>query len=171
MDNPIKIIYKFKNENKRVQYLTYIFLGSLLEEELIDIIESFRNKNFFDTLNNLSKVKIDKLQEYYGEYWYKFFFNKYHIKKQINSILKNITKKNQIENKFGKEWLNIHFKTSILKKTEYSFASNYYNYLIARNKIKTKIKKEDLNFTTYSKNRQFGGYNESESEEYVEEEM
>ena len=44
-----------------------------------------------------------------------------------------------------------------LKKTEYSFASNYYDYLIARNKIKLKVKKEDMDFTTYSKDRQFGG--------------
>ena len=97
------------------------------------------------------------------------FFNKYHIKKQINDILKNSNKKKIIITKFGKQWFDLHFNTFSLKKTEYSFASNYYDYLLARNKIKTKVKKEDMDFTTYSKNRQFGG--NPEEAEYVEEEM
>ena len=170
MDNPIKIIHKFKNNNRRNQYIIYIFVGSLIDNEIENIFENIKDKSFYDTLNNLSKNKIDLLQDKYGEYWYKFFFNKYHIKKQINDILKNSNKKKNIISKFGKQWFDLHFNTFSLRKTEYSFASNYYDYLIARNKIKTKVKKEDMDFTTYAKNRQFGG-NETESAEYVEEEM
>ena len=168
MDNPIKIIHKFKNSNRRTQFIIYIFVGSLIGEELENIFENIKNKNFLETLINLNKNKIEILEKKYGEYWYKYFFNKYHIKKQINEILKNSNKKRILENKFGKQWVDLHFNTFSIKKTEYSFASNYYDYLIARNKIKTKIKKEDMDFTTYSKNRQFGG--DPESAEYVEEE-
>ena len=168
MDNPIKIIHKFKNNNRRNQFIVYIFVGSLISDELENIFESIKDKSLYDTLNNLSKNKIDLLQEKYGEYWYKFFFNKYHIKKQINDIVKNSNKKKLIITKFGKQWFDLHFNTFSIKKTEYSFASNYYDYLIARNKIKTKVKKEDMDFTTYSKNRQFGG--NPETVESVEEE-
>lgn len=169
MDNPIKIIHKFKNNNRRNQYLTYIFVGSFVEEEIENIFDNIKNKDFYDTLNNLSKNKIDLLNNKYGEYWYKYFFNKYHIKKQINDILKNSNKRKILTSKFGKQWFDLHLNTFSIKKTEYSFASNYYDYLVARNKIKTKVKKEDMDFTTYSKNRQFGG--NPESAEYVEEEM
>ena len=169
MDNPIKIIHKFKNNNRRNQFITYIFVGPLVDNDLENIFENIKDKNLYDTLNNLSKNKIELLENKYGEYWYKFFFNKYHIKKQINDILKNSNKKKIIITKFGKQWFDLHFNTFSLKKTEYSFASNYYDYLLARNKIKTKVKKEDMDFTTYSKNRQFGG--NPEEAEYVEEEM
>lgn len=169
MDNPIKIIHKFKNNNRRNQYITYIFVGSLIDTEIENIFENIKDKNFYDTLNNLAKNKIDLLEGKYGEYWYKFFFNKYHIKKQINDIVKNSNKKKILTSKFGKQWVDLHLNTFSIKKTEYSFASNYYDYLVARNKIKTKVKKEDMDFTTYAKNRQFGG--NPEEAEYVEEEM
>jgi hypothetical protein len=157
MDNPIKIIHKFKNNNKRNQYLTYIFIGPLIDENIFNILESIKDKDFYNTLLNISRNKLNDLTNYYGEYWYKYFFNKYHIKKQINDILKSSNKRKNIENKFSKEWFDLHFKTFSLKKTEYSFASNYYDYLLSRNKIKTKVKKEEMDFTTYSKERLFGG--------------
>jgi hypothetical protein len=170
INEPVKVIHKYKNNNKRIQYLTYIFIGNLVPDDIFNTLESISNKDFYETLNNLSRNKYKEIEDYYGEYWYKFFFNKYHIKKQIDDILKNSNKRSNIESKYGKEWFNIHFKTFTIKKTEYSFASNYYDYLIARNKIKSKVKKEDMDFTTYNKDRQFGG-NGPESAEYVEEEV
>ena len=57
MDNPIKIIHKFKNNNRRNQYIMYIFVGSLIDNELENIFENIKDKSFYDTLNNLSKNK------------------------------------------------------------------------------------------------------------------
>ena len=74
MDNPIKIIHKFKNNNRRNQYIMYIFVGSLIDNEIENIFENIKDKSFYDTLNNLSKNKIELLKNKYGEYWYKFFF-------------------------------------------------------------------------------------------------
>ena len=62
MDNPIKIIHKFKNNNRRNQYIIYIFVGSLIDNEIENIFENIKDKSFYDTLNNLSKNKIDLLQ-------------------------------------------------------------------------------------------------------------
>ena len=120
MDNPIKIINKFKNNNRRNQYIIWIFVGSLIESEIETLFENIKNKSFYDTLNNVSKNKIKLLEKKYGEYWYKFFFNKYHIKKQINELLKISNKKKLLINKFGKQWFDLHLNTFSIKKTEYS---------------------------------------------------
>ena len=76
--NPVKIIHKCKNNNRRVQYLIYIFIGSIIDEEINNILESIKTKSLFNTFIFLSKHKIDKLVEVYGDYWYNYFFNKYH---------------------------------------------------------------------------------------------
>ena len=155
MNNPIKIIHKFKNNNRRVQYINYIFLGSLVDENIKKILESIKNKNLFDTLISLSKNKIEEITSYYGDKWFTYFFNIYHINDTKNSILKNSTKKKQLIDKYGNEWFLKYFETEV-KKKEYSFSANYYDYLVARNKIKTKVKKKDMDFTTY---QQGGGDN------------
>ena len=162
MNNPLKIIHKFKNTNRRSQYIVYIFVGSLVDDNIKDILENIRKKDLFDTLSSLSKNKIEDITKYYGEYWYSLFFNSYHIKDQKSIIEKNSTKKKIIIDKYGKEWFQKHFETEPIKK-EYSFAANYYDYLVARNKIKTKVKKKEMDFTTY----QQGGYQKGGDDEEV----
>ena len=39
MKNPIKIIHKFKNNNLRIQYKIFIFVGSLLDESIMKILK------------------------------------------------------------------------------------------------------------------------------------
>jgi hypothetical protein len=145
---PIKIIHKFKNNNRRIQYIQYIFIGSNVNEEIMNILEYIKNKTFFETIETLSKQKIDKLVDYYGENWYLSFFNRYHLSDQINAILKSPNKKKIAESKMGSDWVN-KMSPNLLKKSAYSYASTYYDYLIARNKIKTMIRKVDMDFRTY----------------------
>ena len=131
MNNPIKVIHKFKNNNRRIQYIVYIFLGSLISDDIKNILNDIKKKDFYDTLNYLSKIKVNLLESYYGEKWYIYLFNKYHINKQKSNIMKNINKKNTLINKFGKEWFQNNIQEIVQKKIKYSFASNYYDYLIA----------------------------------------
>lgn len=154
MNNPIKIIHKFKNNNRRVQYIQYIFIGSLVDDNVYNLLKSIKNKNFYETLEFLNKSKLKILEDYYGDKWYTFFFNTKHIKAQKDIILKSSAKRNNISSKLGKEWISKHLEISIEKQKQYSFASNYYDYLITRNKIKTKTKKKEMDFTTYN---QIGG--------------
>ncbi len=163
---PIKIIHKFKNNNRRIQYIQYIFIGSHVNEEIMNILESIKNKTFFDTLDSLSKQKIDKLIEYYGDKWYIYFFNRYHLSEQINIILKSPNKKKIAESKISSDWIN-NLSPNLLKKSPYSYASTYYDYLIARNKIKSMIRKVDMDFRTY---KMVGGGDddENETDEYMD---
>jgi hypothetical protein len=164
MDKPIKVIHKFKNINRRTQYAIYIFLGELVSDELINILNTIQKRDFYDCLLLLSSNKYKLLVEAYGEYWYKYFFNKYHIKNIVKNINKNPGKRRELEKRYGKEWYNKHFADFKMKKTEYSFASSFYDYLIARNKIKSKVKKVGMNFTTY---KQTGGAEDIDEDEDI----
>jgi len=78
MKDPIKIIHKFKNNNKRIQYKVYIFIGNIIPKDVLLCIELIKNKNFYDSLILLSNKQYDTLKEYYGNRWYTFFFISYH---------------------------------------------------------------------------------------------
>jgi hypothetical protein len=165
---PIKIIHKYKNNNRRIQYTIYIFIGSTIDDSIDAILESIKKKNLFDTFNILSKNKIEQLESIYGTDWYKCFFNRYHIIEQFNSIMKNSNKLKVIENKMGKEWITTHIDTFSKKKADYSFASIYYDYLVARNKIKSQTRKAEMDFRTYNLNiAQIGGDDEDNTPEEI----
>ena len=54
MEDPIKLIYKYKNLNKRIQYQLFIFVGFLHEEKVMPILEKIKKLNFYDTLIEIS---------------------------------------------------------------------------------------------------------------------
>ena len=149
MRDPIKIIHKFKNNNRRIQYKVYIFIGSLVPKEILKILESIVNKDFYTTLNTLTKNEYLELEKLYGEYWYEKFFISYHINSQRNMIDSTGAKKKSIESKYGKEWYGKHMVEPPVKKVSYSFSASYYNYLLMRNKIKTQTRKVEMDFRTY----------------------
>jgi hypothetical protein len=149
MKDPIKIIHKFKNNNRRIQYKMYIFIGSLVPNDIMNILEGITEKNFYTTLNTISKTDYEKLEKLYGEFWYEKFFISYHINSQRQSINSTGAKKKILESKFGKEWYNKHINEPPVKKVSYSFSASYYNYLLMRNKIKTQTRKVEMDFRTY----------------------
>ena len=149
MKDPIKIIHKFKNNNKMIQYKVYIFIGSLVPKTVIEVLDFIIDKDFYTTLNTLSKAQYGILENLYGEFWYDFFFISYHVKNQRNLIDNTAAKKKLIETKYGKNWYKKHINEPPVKKTSYSFAASYYNYMLLRNKIKTQTRKVEMDFRTY----------------------
>ena len=93
MNDPIKIVHKFKNDNRRIQYHKYIFVGPLVSDEVLKVLYSIKNKTFFQTLISLSKKQLKLLEDFYGIYWYNKLFLSYHVKFQIKEILKNKSQK------------------------------------------------------------------------------
>ncbi len=148
MKDPIKIIHKFKNSNRHIQYKVYIFIGSLLTEELTKIVKIIENKDFFNSLLALNNKQIKELEDYYGVYWYQKFFISYHLKSQIKQIDSTAVKKKQIITKFGEEWYKTHINIGIFKKIAYSFASTYYENLLDKKKIILSNKKPEIDFRT-----------------------
>ncbi len=149
MKDPIKIIHKYKNNNRRIQYKVYIFVGSLVPTDIMKILDSIVDTDLFSTLNSLIKTDYEKLEQFYGKFWYEKFFISYHINSQRSNIINNATKKKSLESKYGKEWYNEHIDNPPLKKISYSFSAIYYNYLLMRNKIKTQTRKVEMDFRTY----------------------
>ena len=82
---PYKVIFKYKNNEKKTQYHIYIYLGeqSLKYKTELDKIEKL---NFFDTLMTLNTTEIEKFNNAFGNNWYLYFFNMYHISYFINKI-------------------------------------------------------------------------------------
>ena len=150
MQDPIKIIHKFKNNNRRIQYKVYIFIGSLIPKEIDDILELIINKDFYITLTMLNTQQYNSLVNYYGEFWYDKFFISYHINSQKQIINSNITKKNALITKYNDTWYNKHIVNSSIVKLSYSFASMYYNYFIIKKKIKLQTVKTGVDYRTYN---------------------
>jgi len=167
MNDPIKIIHKFKNNYKRIQYKVYIFLGELIDEDIQKILESIKNKDFFNSLMYLSNKNLKILEEFYGNRWYEFFFISYHIKSQIKIIESNASKKKEIEAKFGKEWYGIHINIERLQRISYSFNSFYQDNLLDKKKKDNQKVNIDIDFKTHD--NQLGGNDEDDDENIIEE--
>lgn len=101
-NNPYKIIYCVKNNNGNHQYYHYIFLGNI-KYKIKNIIEKFKNLSLTDTILLLTDEEINELNDYYGNKWFKYFFNKEHIDYSLSTS--NI-KYMQIVNKLKLELIN-----------------------------------------------------------------
>jgi len=72
MNDPKKIIWKYKNNHRRNQYSIYIFVGKV-ETDVMKILEKIKELNLYNALISLSKNELKKIENFYGEYWYKKF--------------------------------------------------------------------------------------------------
>ena len=109
---PFKIIYKYRNANRKFQYYYYIYLGNV-PSNIKRIITKFTNLSFFDTLLELSPDEIIILEKYYDSYWYENFFISEHMKKS-KKIYNTISEKERttLIKKMSQEWIDIHIKTT-----------------------------------------------------------
>ena len=103
MDDPIKIIWKFKNENKKEQYHVCIAVGNILSPAIKKILKKIKDLNLFDTLISVSDTEYANMEKKYGIYWPKnlftrgfFYINRFFIK---DFILELSNKYKQDENK------------------------------------------------------------------------
>jgi hypothetical protein len=125
MNDPVKILWKYKNNNKRTQYNTYIFVGNLISHDISKILDKIVDLKLYDAWITLNKTEYKKIEEFYGDNWYTKFFNTYHINSTIFLIRESSTQKNELIDKFGNEWYNVHIssKKLIEKKLIYSYES------------------------------------------------
>lgn len=169
MEDPIKLIYKYKNLNKRIQYQLFIFVGFLHEDKVMPILEKIKKLNFYDTLIEISSKNYKILEELYGLNWYNKFFLTAHIQTSINLILKNPQKKKDLIQKYGQNWYNNHID-SFKKKDKLMYS---YQFLFKQDremkerKQRLREKKfldnDDVNYSTKSLSQQ-GGNNEEMSD-------
>ena len=157
MNEPVKVIWKYKNNNRRTQYNQYIFIGEV-SSSIMKVLKQIELLSFYDTLVTLTKDDYKILEKKYGEEWYKYFFNNYHLNASIYIIRESTAQKNELNEKYGQEWVQKHILAHQLleKKLIYSFES------LIRDDLERKKKKvkestlnieldEDKDFTTSKK--------------------
>jgi hypothetical protein len=139
MNDPIKIIWKYKNDNRRTQYLIYIFIGNV-SKSIKKILDKISELNLYDTLLQLTKEEYNQLEKIYGIHWYNKFFNLYHINNTIYSIRESTVLKNEIIQKYSQSWYDIHIQNHQLmeRKLIYSYESIIKFELDRKNKKKAK---------------------------------
>lgn len=135
MNEPIKIIWKYKNISRRYQYNIYIFIGNQ-GSDILKILNKIKDLDFYNSLVNINFNELKLLENKYGSKWYKYFFNVYHISFSINNIRENKSQYNELEQKFGKEWI-----IKNIDKYEYREKKIFYNY---QSLIKSELEKQEL---------------------------
>ena len=155
--DPVKIIYKYSNNNRKSQYLIYIFVGKISKKNE-DIFNKIENLSLYDTLLKINEDEFNRLIHWYGESWVNKFFNVYHISYFINSLEKTPQLKKKLYKKYLEEWLIKYinkFKSEIIfKKINYSYSELVkFQYKIKMGKKLEKIffEKEDIDENLYMK--------------------
>lgn len=136
MNDPIKLIWKYKNNKRRVQYHVYIFVGNV-PDDIMKILNTITDLNLYDSLIKLSKNEYEKLESFYGERWYYLFFNTYHINLVISIVKETPTQKSELIDKYGNDWYEKHIVSYELieRKIVYSYESQVKD-LVERKSIK-----------------------------------
>ena len=180
MNDPIKLIWKYKNNNRRIQYLMYIYVGTV-PKDIDSILEKIVNLKFYDTLIKLNKQEYKKLENFYGDKWYLKFFNTLHINYSISVIKDSISQRNELNDKYGSEWFNKHIESFKLieKKLIYSYEAlikDESSRKLSRKKRLTSMEEEiNENYKTVKskllnqERKQIGGDDEEYEEEPIEE--
>lgn len=140
MNDPIKVILKYKNDNKRTQYNIYLFIGDI-PKKVNKVLMDIQELNLYDTFMKLSKDDLIILDEFYGELWYKKIFNTYHINYIIEQILKNKTQQTDLIKKRGEKWYDQHIKKYKLvdRNIIYNYGENVRDELLLKEHKKRRL--------------------------------
>jgi len=64
---PYKVIYRYRNNNRKIQYCYYIFLGNI-PNAIKRIITKINDSTFIQALLQLSPDEINILEDFYNIY-------------------------------------------------------------------------------------------------------
>ena len=159
---PIKIILKYKNSNRKNQYETYIFVGTI-GKRYDSIFSRIEKLNLYETLKEITIDEEKSLVNGFGDFWMTKFFNIYHISEFVNKIEQNSKIKSVLIDKYNDIWLQNFinkFKNDIVfKKVYYSYSDLIkfqYKVKMGKKLEKIEIEKEDveeLNFKIQEKTK------------------
>jgi hypothetical protein len=154
MNQPIKVIHKYKNINRKIQYNVLIFIGNLLSESTNKVLKKIKDKNLYNSLIELNDRDLEILNKEYGVLWYKNFFINKHIENTFNNIIaKNESKKKEIITKYGKEWYKNHIeKYNEVSKIIYSYQTTFKYEKELKAKLKNNKDLEKNDNTSYKTN-------------------
>ena len=138
MNDPIKIIHKYKNNNNRIQYHIHIFIGDILDDKCMRILRKIKDMDLYTSLISLEEREREIIEKNYGEYWYEKFFNSYHVNNTKESTLKNPTKMKELASIYDTKWINDHFVNYINRLETITYN---YEYVVKEERERKTIKK------------------------------
>lgn len=155
MNDPMKIIHKYKNNNRHVQYHIHIFVGDIIGKKYKDVLNKIQNMDLYRALTELTVRDTDLMTGKYGDYWYEKFFNSYHIDFTKEITLKNTVKMNELKKIYGAEWVKTHFDNykKRIEPVSYSYETRIRTLMERKNMertLKKKIKEDDDIIIDYS---------------------
>lgn len=160
MEDPVKIIHKYKNNNRRIQYHIHIFLGDIVDENCMRILRKIKDMDLYTSLISIDERERNILEKNYGAFWYEKFFNSYHIHYIKETIPKNPAKFKELKSIYDNKWITEHF-VNYTKKLQ----TIMYNYetMVREERERKMIKKivqrqqqeldEIIDYTTLGKNK------------------
>lgn len=154
MNDPIKIIFKYKNNNRKTQYNMYVFIGQV-SPAIKKILKKIKNLTFYNALINVSAKEMTKLTKKYGTKWFKKFYNTYHIDNEIHDILENTQRQKEIIKIHGKSWFTQNIENDIVveKPVHYSYdfmVKDQLKSLEEREKKKAEPKELEMELVNYT---------------------
>lgn len=157
MDDPIKIIWRYKNNHRRTQYHIYIFIGKV-PADILKILNKISDLNLYNTLISLTKSEFKRIEEFYGSYWYIKLFNVYHINYTISLIKESSTQRKELIDRLGQHWISEHIDKHQLMERKLLYS---YETLIKDERVRKGMRKgrtaavvedeTDLDYTTHAK--------------------
>jgi len=160
MEDPIKVIHKYKNNNKRYQYHIYIFIGNIIDNASMNVLNKIKDLDFYKTLLSLSEKERGLMVKNYGEYWYEKFFNSRHIIHTFETLTKG--KLQEIEKIYSLQWVeeHVHKYQKRLEIATYSYEA----------KIKIEKDRKNIKKVIQEKKEKIGeniNYSLSDQNQYV----
>lgn len=169
MLDPVKLIFKYKNNHRRIQYQVFIFLGNHeISEELKKLHAKIQEWSLIETFLGLSSKESQLLNKEYGEHWYRKLFISHHILATFDTIRNNPLKKKEIVAKFGQPWYERHIATTtFLDQTFFNYQAIVKEEREQKKKQHKldKMMKEDTEAELGMIGTQTGGDEEEEEEE------
>lgn len=158
MNDPVKIIHKYKNNNGRVQYCIHIFIGDIVDEKCMKVLKKIKNLDLYKSWTSLDEREREIIEKNYGEFWYEKFFNSYHISNTIEITEKNPDRIRELRSIYQEKWITDHI-INFQKRLE--VVTFNYEYTIKEERERKMVKKvmaqqkqevEDfVDYTTVSK--------------------
>lgn len=152
MNDPIKVIFRFKNNNRRIQHHLYIFVGKI-PSNIMTILNKIQELDLYNSWIELNPKELKSITSFYGQHWYRYFFITHHITSTIQNIKISPSKKKELKTKFGNEWYEKHinmYKTT-LEKVYYSYSNKIKDEYDRRIKRQREFIDEDIiiNYKTH----------------------
>src|SRR2546421_369025 len=108
MDDPIKIIHKYKNNSGRIQYHIHIFIGDIVDDTCMKVLKEIKDLDLYSSWTSLGDRDRTMLEKNYNEFWYEKFFNSYHINSTKKNVIENSVKLKELKSIYGDKWVTDH---------------------------------------------------------------